>query len=557
MKPAPDGNMPSPDSDEGRSGAFGSSGILLAMAKHPSVQVVLDHLEEALIQRNVSRGFSLLDAHSNLLEQLDPETPEALRFLLLRAQWADLGHGDVRLVANSHARFTRLEIARITFLDFLKLRLAEAFIFLSMENLDECISSLDLILRAGSDVLCPHLRFVAHFWKARAHRKKGEYENSLLHIVAARTTAENIGATKLVAVVKIHESWLIFQKGERRRALQLLDEAEKELQPTGHALSLGNIESARGRFVRRSGEYVAALTHFERAIAIYSSTFSHHPNYARALVNAAYVKRLMALDMQTKMHKGSAKGAVHSRYQRIIKEAIELLERAGTIYALHRHQSGTGSVLVNAGHLHLERGDIDRAAKEAENAYALGCEKNDPILMARSRILHAAVELARADEEMEEHSGPAQHADLAVRHADDAIEIATHTQNKRLLAEAYILRGTAAAADSFQDWELAKSYVTKASKLLSPDDRDHLLKELGALKSKILHSANIDQTLRQWSEGEIGNKTFQQIQEEFAEIVIPKVWLSQGKNITRVAQVLSISPKKVRRILRRAPPPGD
>jgi DNA-binding NtrC family response regulator len=48
----------------------------------------------------------------------------------------------------------------------------------------------------------------------------------------------------------------------------------------------------------------------------------------------------------------------------------------------------------------------------------------------------------------------------------------------------------------------------------------------------------------------VGNKTFQQVQEEFAEIVIPKVWAREGKNISRVVERLSISPKKIRRILR-------
>jgi hypothetical protein len=48
----------------------------------------------------------------------------------------------------------------------------------------------------------------------------------------------------------------------------------------------------------------------------------------------------------------------------------------------------------------------------------------------------------------------------------------------------------------------------------------------------------------------IGDKTFQQISEEFAELVIPKVWLREGKIVSRVAQRLSISPKKVRRVLR-------
>ena len=74
--------------------------------------------------------------------------------------------------------------------------------------------------------------------------------------------------------------------------------------------------------------------------------------------------------------------------------------------------------------------------------------------------------------------------------------------------------------------------------------------ELSRLKAKILRSTGIDQTLRLWSDGQLGNKTFQQIQEEFAELVIPKVWNSAGRNVTLVAQKLSISPKKVRRILR-------
>jgi DNA-binding NtrC family response regulator len=70
------------------------------------------------------------------------------------------------------------------------------------------------------------------------------------------------------------------------------------------------------------------------------------------------------------------------------------------------------------------------------------------------------------------------------------------------------------------------------------------------LKSRVLRSSGIDETLRAWSEGMVGNKTFQQITEEFAEIVIPKAWTRESKKISRVARRLSISPKKVRRILR-------
>jgi hypothetical protein len=47
-------------------------------------------------------------------------------------------------------------------------------------------------------------------------------------------------------------------------------------------------------------------------------------------------------------------------------------------------------------------------------------------------------------------------------------------------------------------------------------------------------------------------KTFQQVQEEFAEIVIPRVWENLGRNVSRVSAQLSISPKKVGRLLKRA-----
>ena len=35
--------------------------------------------------------------------------------------------------------------------------------------------------------------------------------------------------------------------------------------------------------------------------------------------------------------------------------------------------------------------------------------------------------------------------------------------------------------------------------------------------------------LRAWSQGSVGDKTFQQISEEFAELIIPKVWEREGR----------------------------
>lgn len=249
---------------------------------------------------------------------------------------------------------------------------------------------------------------------------------------------------------------------------------------------------------------------------------------------------------------GRARGIHHDRYLKICSEAIDLLDRAREIYSLNHHQSGTGAVLVNAGHLHLDRDDIDRASDEALKAFHLGQRKHDHILMARARTLQVAIKNKQVEEQVGEAEDIASHASMAAQYADEAIALAQQTQNKRLLAGAYIARASTAANEFFQQWEVAKQFAALAGELLRPDDRDHLSKELLVLKSRILRTIGIDETLRSWSDGLTGEKTFQQVTEEFAEIVIPKVWMREERKVSRVAQKLSISPKKVRRILRNA-----
>jgi tetratricopeptide (TPR) repeat protein len=539
------------DSDEVDSGPGQRWTILRIMTSKAAPSTLVEDLERALIRCDIRSGFALLNVAFAKRPKLELRGPDSMSILLCMAQWNDLGYRDIAFLNGLTVGLPGIDRAQLSVLQFLKLKMFEAYRHLAAEEPEQSIALLDLVLRMGENLLGNHLFFLANFWKGRAHRKRGDYERALLHISLARAAGERAKAPKLVAMTKIHESWLAFQNGDRQYAFQLLDEAERVLRSTGHALSLGNIESARGRFVRRSGEYTRALGHFEAAIAIYQDSFPEHPNLARALVNAAYVKRLMALDIQPRGNGGHA-GATHARSLKLAREALDLLERAGRIYTLHHHQGGTGSVLVNAAHLHLESGDIDQGATEGQRAFDLGSEKSDQILMARAKIVLSAVELARSEEQLGEQPDVALHANLAVQHAEKAIDLAHHTQNKRLLAEAYIARGMAAAADYFQDWEVAKEYAGKAGALLSQNDRDHLYKVLGDLKVKLVGATRVEETLRLWSDGQLGNKTFQQIQEEFAELVIPKVWLQSGKNVTSVSKALSISPKKVRRILRNA-----
>jgi tetratricopeptide (TPR) repeat protein len=508
-----------------------------------------DKLEQALIARDIRAGFALLNTMFANSVKLSPGGPDAHRLLLLLAQWTDLGYRNLEFLQEQLVQFSKARHAELATRDFFRLKLVESFLALATQSPLQAIELLDALLHTGRGILSTEQLFTIYFWRGRAHRQNGSFDAALADIQEAKECGRRISAKKLIAVAKIHESWLVFHKGQRRLAFDLLDEAEKVLLPTGHTLSLGNIAAARGRFVRSAGDYARSLSYFERAIALYRQHNPEHLNVARALVNAAYVKRLMSLELRPRRGAAAA-GATNQQALRIAREAMNLLRDAARIYRFHHHQSGSGSVLINLGHLQLESGDMDAAAEEGHQAYELAHAQSDHVLMARARILQAYVEMARSEEQIDEHSDGLPSSQRAIDFADQAVSIALGTQNKRLLAGAYITRGLASNEAHRGDLETSRTYATKAAELLDSEDRDHLYRELIHLRLKITEPKAVDETLRRWANGELGNRSFRQIEEEFAELVIPKVWMNLGRNVSLVAEKLSISPKKVRRILR-------
>ena len=321
-------------------------------------------LNSALRVRHIEDGFRTLESFCPLAEQAETSERDAASLVLCVAEWVDAGFSDHRLIESLLARFSMEWRRQMPVFDYLLLRMAEAFACIAKEDADSAISLLQFVLHAERELNDPRLMVLCHFWKGRAHRKKGEYEAALHDIAEARRLASRVKQAKLTALIQIQEGWINFQLGRPKEGLRLLDQAEAELKQTDDYLALGNIESARGRIVRRSGEYAQALHHFDRAVAIYAQRYPNHRNLARALVNAAYVKRLIALQLRkqidaraatsTKSGEGELRGGAHARYTKLCRDALDQLHRAGEIYAHHQHHGGTGTVLVNAGQLHLE-----------------------------------------------------------------------------------------------------------------------------------------------------------------------------------------------------------
>src|SRR5215475_3810862 len=526
----------------------------------------LAELKEDLVCRRLGRGMARLEECYALWTALDPEQKNAALFAGYLAEWIDIGFRRPALVREIVARFSNACRSRLPLHDYMYLRMAEGMVAMAEESKDEAIGHLDFVLGLQRETSDKELLSIANFWKGRCLRMKGEYDQALVFAVRGRDLALELGHAPMAAVMRVLESWLFFQKGDAKRAIHILQEAESVLSKTDDYLTLGNIHSSYGRIARRQGRYQHAIEHFTTAIAQYRKRDPQHRNIARSLNNMAYVKRLIALQLRRKIdadaarHRravargrpgGQGQQQYRKRFEQLRQEALAELGEAAAIYQQYENHHGLGSVHLNYGYLYLDNGDLEHAETAATTAFRLGDERRDNILMARARLLQCMIENGRTEEGIGDGTDPGTRARLAQDFASEAIELAKHTQNRRLLAYSHIWQGLTYCNRFFDDADAARRCLDQAITLSRGDHTDSAWDDLQTLKAKVLRSGQVNPTLRAWSQGSVGDKTFQEITEEFATLIIPKVWEREGRKVSRVAARLSMSPKKVRRILER------
>jgi tetratricopeptide (TPR) repeat protein len=524
---------------------------------------LLDGLRQDIIERRIRSGLERLDEHSELLRHLNPQSKYAAQIVWRTAQWVDIGFRDSRFLSELLERIPRDLRGWLPLRDYAALRMADAVVAMAAEEPDEAIRQFDAVLMFEHDLGDHELVAIAHFWKARCQRQRGDYEGALMHVVRSRELALACGCERMAAVMRVLESWLCFQKGRHKDALRILTESDNALRDTDDAVVLGNIQSTYGRIYRQEGRYDRAILHFTNAIDEYRKLDYQHPHLARTLANMAYVKRLVALELRRRIdeefarrrHAAAGPGeagqiSYREEFTRLRDEAFAHLDEAAAVYAVHPKHRGAGTVHLNRGLLHLDNGALDLAEEEGARAFALGEQKDDAILMARSRILQCMVENAKLEEGIE--GDPRRHGQAALDYIRDAIGLAHSTQNRRLLARAHTWHGLTLSNEFFSDNDAAREAMNTAGGYLDHGFHDTAWEDLRALKARVIKSHAIDETLRAWSQGAVGDRTFREIEEQFAEIIIPKIWELEGRKIARVAARLSISPKKVRRALSRA-----
>jgi len=515
-----------------------------------------------LQDRQIAAGIALLDQQRSVFLHLDPRQHGAGFAVGCLAQWVDVGFEGLALLADLIARFPKDARHALALTDYVHLRLAEALIAMRHENMSDALRHLETALSVADEVQDPKIAVVASLWKARCLRKAGEYDQALDITRRGIHTAHRIGAPKMAAVMRTLESWLLFQKGDTKQALDILQEAETALRDTDDLITLGNIQSTYGRIALREGRYDHAMQYFECSIDIFNRRSSLEGYLARSLTNTAQAKRFAALQLRRSLDARRERGTLPDasarhgksgqleRMHELLRTAQADLTRADAIYKRMGNHHGAGNVDVNLASVYLDLGDLEQAEERAIEAFDLAATKADYLLMCRARVVQAMVANARFEEQIGDTGDLSRFAQLAHDCAQEAVNLGERTESRRLRAQAHVCQGLTLVNGFFNNTEAARACCNRAEEYLDHDRHDALWQEVEILRAKILHGGVEDPNLRAWSQGEVGSKSLQAVVADFEELVIRKVWEREGRKVSRVAQRLAVSPKKVRRVLR-------
>ena len=527
---------------------------------------LFEELRHSLRDRHIAAGIALLDEHRHQIEKIDPGQPDAGRALGCVGEWLDVGYDANDLLSWLLQKFPKHVRQQLPLGDYVYLRLAEAVLAMRREELPAALGHLQTVLELQGELEDPEVAVIASLWKARCLRKAGEYDQALDVTRRGIELALAVGLRYIAAVMRTLESWILFQNGEPKKAVEILQEAEAVMRDTDDFITLGNIQSAYGRIAMREGRYDHAMQYFEASIEYFRKRPSLQSYLARSLTNIAQAKRFLSMQLRrsidaqrerqragqrTNGHLNSAdKAGRLERMHELLRNAQADLAQANAIYRSAGNHHGAGNVDVNLAQIYLDLGELDKADDSAREAYELAATKTDYLLMCRARIAQAMIANARFEEEIGESDDPSRFAQLAHDCARQAVDLGERTESRRLLAQAHLCHGMTLVNGFFTNTETARACCDKAEAYLGNDRHDALWQEVEILRARILHAGVEDPNLRAWSQGAVGDKSLQQVVGDFEELLIRKVWEHEGRKVSRVAHRLAVSPKKVRRVLR-------
>src|ERR1700730_3950888 len=186
-------------------------------------------LREDYAARRIESGTSRLECYLAKIESFDPTQKNAAPFLGHLAQWVEMGFASAALLKEMLCRFPKDSATTLPVFDYVHLRMAQGLVRMADEEFDQAICCFEIALALENQVGFQDLVAISHYWVGKCLRRVCRFDNALRHIIKGQELALKVGHEKMVAVMRVLESWLVFKKGKPKEAARILGEAEAVL----------------------------------------------------------------------------------------------------------------------------------------------------------------------------------------------------------------------------------------------------------------------------------------------------------------------------------------
>ena len=178
-------------------------------AKRPSANRLIDAplLSDYRLmwQRAKSSPASSVWLPTKALADLDPAQANSARLLLLVAIWNDIGFASSPAVKDLLSRFDARARSRLSVSDYICFRMAQGMATMADESMDTAIAHFDFVLSLPEELNDRFLLAIAHYWKGRRLRRRGDYDEALICTGRGRDLAFELGAPRMAAVMQVLE----------------------------------------------------------------------------------------------------------------------------------------------------------------------------------------------------------------------------------------------------------------------------------------------------------------------------------------------------------------
>jgi tetratricopeptide (TPR) repeat protein len=445
---------------------------------------IVSQLKEAVAERRINEVMAVLKELQPQLTTLTLPQKNAAAVMGYAAFCSDL---DRTFESVTKALLERFKVALprgdMTLLELIYLNLTEGMIKLREEQYTEAIEHFKMAELSANHAQNRELRTVARYYLARGYLKTANYDHALTYVKRAKELDEQARRTKRIAVMESLEGLIYLLLGNTKQAEDLFDRAEAGLK--GHEnenrIECGNLCLFRGRIFRRQARYDQAVDQFRQGIKHYEESDPNHRNIARARVHLAAVYHLKVREEKEKESILQDKQTIQHYRER----ALRHLEKAEGYYKQDedRQHQGLGKVHYTRALIYFDQNRAMEAEREAAEAFRLGQERCDHLVMAKARIMQCQLALQVKKKGWR-----------ALKLAEEAVQHANETEYPRLQARALIWQGRA-RLKVLEDVVGAKGCQIAASGKLTEDDQDDLRRIFNQLNQDIKDSTLSDRVI--------------------------------------------------------------